>query len=120
AYELAKDAKGATKSLTQVINESATDLVETAPHKIGQVSHQAQQAAVALEQHIEAARDTVSEIAEAFRSGWEEYGEEIVSQSADGQPHDNQSVDNPPAQAVPDILHSHIEDEAESEESVAV
>lgn len=78
AYELAKESHGVTKSLRQALDESTSNLVEAAPHTIEEATQHAQHFANALEQHIESARDTVSEIAEAFRSGWEEYGEELI------------------------------------------
>lgn len=96
AYELAKDSRGVTKSLRQALDESAAQLAETAPQTIGDAAQHAHQFASTLEQHIDSARGTVSEIAEAFRSGWEEYGEEIVVEQS--KTIDSRKID------LPDVL----------------
>ncbi len=121
AYQLAKEAKGVSKSLHQALNEGAAGLVEAAPQKIGEATHQAQHLASTIEQHIETARETVSEIAEAFRSGWEEYGEEIVPANqleakADSNKLDSNKLDSSKLE-VPDVLMiREIEDEEDSPE----
>lgn len=75
-HDLAKDSKGVATSFRSVLEESATDVMEQAPEKIEQAGYQAQQLAEDLSHRFESARDVVSELAEAFRSGWEEYGED--------------------------------------------
>lgn len=76
AHELAKDARGTAGSFKSVLQEGATEVLEQAPDKIEQAGYQAQQLADELNQRFESARDVVTELAEAFRSGWEEYGED--------------------------------------------
>ena len=76
AYELAKDARGTANSFRGVLQEGATEVLEQAPEKLEQTGYQAQQLADELSQRFESARDVVAELAEAFRSGWEEYGED--------------------------------------------
>ncbi len=76
AQELAKDARGTANSFRSVLQEGATEVMEQAPEKIEQAGYQAQQLADELSQRFESARDVVTELAEAFRSGWEEYGED--------------------------------------------
>src|SRR5690606_14896065 len=78
AHELAKDARGTAVSFKSVLQEGATEVIEQAPEKIEQAGYQAQQLADELSQRFESARDVVAELADAFKSGWEEYG--------DGQP----------------------------------
>jgi len=78
AYELAKESRGVAKSFKTVLEEGAVEVMEQAPEKIEQASQQAQQLAGDLSERFESARDVVAELAEAFRSGWEEYGEDVA------------------------------------------
>ena len=74
--ELAKDARGTADSFKAVLADGANEVIEQAPEKIEQAGYQAQQLADELSNRFNSARDVVTELAEAFRSGWEEYGED--------------------------------------------
>ena len=76
AHELAKDARGTADSFKAVLADGANEVIEQAPEKIEQAGYQAQQLADELSNRFNSARDVVTELAEAFRSGWEEYGED--------------------------------------------
>jgi gas vesicle protein len=76
AYDLAKESKGVAKSFKSVLEEGATEVMEQAPEHIEKAGYQAQQLADDLSHRFESARDMVAELADAFKSGWEEYGDD--------------------------------------------
>ena len=123
AYELAKDARGTANSFRGVLQEGATEVLEQAPEKLEQAGYQAQQLADELSQRFESARDVVAELAEAFRSGWEEYGEDQPEDELKAAPsllNDDElpEVVKPVEQEVV-VDKAEAEEEEESEEDAA-
>lgn len=127
AYELAKESRGVASSFKSVLEDGATEVMEIAPEKIEQASNQAQQLAEDLNQKFESARDVVSELAEAFRSGWEEYGEDHPAEQpiepapalfAEQKADDDETSTTPEASTDVEVVKEEMENDKDSSESM--
>lgn len=121
AHDLAKDARGTATSFKSVLQEGAVEVMEQAPEKLEQAGYQAQQLADDLSQRFESARDVVAELAEAFRSGWEEYGDDQPEDELDAAPAlltDDDVTESIMPQAAPEPILHNADSEADQEEEV--